>query len=162
MNLIIWMIVIILTSGSIWFLRANSKKREQKLLTPLYNFATENGSTLTTYDHWNNFMIGMENSGVDRLFFIRKSGDKETKKMVNLSDISKCRVAKIDRNISEGKESYYITDRIQLVLTPSEKNKPEIGLEFFNTEFDQLTISDELKLAEKWNGMITECISNRK
>ncbi len=50
MNLIIWMIVIILSSGLIWFLRANAQKREQLFLAPLHDFAIENGSTLSTYD----------------------------------------------------------------------------------------------------------------
>ncbi len=160
MNIIIWMIVIILSSGLIWLLRANAKKREQKVLAPLYDFAAENGSKLSAHDHYNNFLIGMENSGIDRLFFIGKNGDKEIKKMINLSDIKNCRVARIGRSVGSGKESYQVTDRIELVLTPAEKNKPETGLEFFNTEYDQLTITDELRLAEKWEAMIKGCISN--
>lgn len=162
MNLLVWMIVIVLLSAMILFFRARMKKKEQQTISPLINFAAENGSVLSQLDHWSNTLIGMENSGVDRLFFIRRADGKEFKKMISLSEIQKCRVARIGRTISEGKESYQVTDRIELVLTKVEKNKPEVALEFFNTDYDQLTITDELKLAEKWEALIKESISNRK
>jgi hypothetical protein len=41
-------------------------------------------------------------------------------------------------------------------------HKPEVSLEFYNTDYDQLTLSGELQLAQKWTGMIKSIVNTNR
>jgi len=54
--------------------------------------------------------------------------------------------------INEGRSvsSFIVTDKIEIAFTAKEKQKAEVIIELYNNEYDCLTISHELQLAEKW------------
>lgn len=146
----VWIIVIVVFTGLIVFLRFRNKKSKEKKLSPLFNFARENNCEISMYDRWDKTLIGLDNSVNNKLFFIRKVADKEVKKIVNLSEIKNCHITKTTRTASFNRENVIVTDKIELVLTPVEKSKSDVVLEFYNTDYDSLNLSGELQLTEKW------------
>lgn len=53
-------------------------------------------------------------------------------------------------------------NKISLVLSYFNSYKPDLSLEFYNNEYDQLTIWNELELAKKWEGIIKNVISTNQ
>ena len=161
-SLLVWLVVIVVISGLIVFLRFKNKKSKEEKLSPLFNFARENNCEISMYDRWDKTLIGLHSSVNNKLFFIRKVADKEVKKIVNLSEIKNCRMAKTTRTASFNRENVIVTDKIELVLSPVEKSKPDVVMEFYNTDYDSLNLSGELQLAEKWVEILNKVISGTK
>jgi len=55
-----------------------------------------------------------------------------------------------------------VVDKLELSFYPVEKGKPEISIEFYNDEYDSLTLSGELQLAEKWEKLLNEQLKTPK
>ncbi|MBN1119215.1 MAG: hypothetical protein JXA77_18540 [Bacteroidales bacterium] len=138
---------------AIWI--KNKKKRK---VEPLIKFANENNSEISDYDTWDKTLIGIDNNETNSLFFIRKLPEKEIREVINLSEISGCRISKTERKVKYEGESVNVTDRIELFFSFYNR-KPELSLEFYNSEYDQFTLSGELQLAQKWLDILNTRIS---
>lgn len=158
-SLLVWLVVIVVISGFIVFLRYKNKKSKEEKLSPLFNIARENNCEISMYDRWDKTLIGLDNSVNNKLFFIRKVAENETRRVINLSEIKTCRIAKTTRTAYLNKENVIVTDKIDLVLSYGEKSKPDVVLEFYNTDYDSLNLSGELQLAEKWLETLNKLIS---
>ena len=82
----------------------------------------------------------------------------EIREHINLTEVSDCRMFKTERSVIYNKETVIVVDRIELKIS-FYKHKPEVRLEFYNADYDQLTLSGELQLAQKWNDTIKGIIS---
>jgi hypothetical protein len=60
--------------------------------------------------------------------------------------------------VKYNKELVNVIDRIELIFSFN-NHRPELSLEFYNTDYDQLTLSGELQLAEKWAGTLKTIIN---
>lgn len=137
--------------------RKNKQKKEREFKALISSLAGESNCKIDVYDRWNNTMIGMDNLN-RKLFFLRNAGDKAIRMMVDLSDIQMGSV--VNSRWNNKGESYNATQKIELGLTSKERGKPQTLLEFYNAEYDSLTIMDELLLAEKWSKLINSTIQN--
>lgn len=139
----------------------NGRKNEKQFLQAFYRLVETHLCKISQYDRWGNTAIGIdENTG--KVFFIRKLGGKEIIQYVNLEEILKCRVISTTRNVSSKEGKITVIDKLELAFTYRDKNSPEIYLEFYNADYESLTLRGELQMAEKWceiaNGRIASLI----
>lgn len=135
--------------------RKNRQKKEKEFKALISSLAGESNCKIDVYDRWNNTMIGMDNMS-RKLFFLRNAGGKAIRIMIDLSDIHMSNV--VNSRWNNKGESYNATQKIELALISKEKGKPQILLELYNADYDNLTVMDELLLAEKWSNLINSTI----
>lgn len=160
--IIAWSIIILATIPLIVFIQRNNRKREKKIYSVLHSFASDNDSKISSYDRWDKTLIGIDTNEICKLFFIRTIGNKEFKEVINLSEVTKCRLIKTERTVLVNKENVNVIDKIAVVFSFRNIQRQEISLEFYNNDYDQLTLSGELQLAEKWTGIIGEILNTEK
>lgn len=148
-----WSVTLVAIAGLIIFIRIRKKSRIEKALAPLKAFARENNSEISNSEVWGKNLIGIDNNAPGSLFFIRSLPSREIREKINLSEISGCRINRTVRKADYNKEAVSVIDRVELVIS-FYNHKPEVSLEFFNTDYDQLTLLNELQLAQKWSDMI--------
>ncbi len=160
--IVTWSIIILATISLIVFIQRNSKKREKKFYSVLQSFANDNNSKISSYDRWDKTLIGIDTSEISKLFFIRTISDKEFKEVINLSEVKKCRLIKTERTVWYNKENVKVIDKIELIFSYIFTNKPDIALEFYNNDYDHLTLSGELQLAQKWLDIVDRTLATNQ
>lgn len=148
-----WSIFILILAAFVIFFQVRSRKRNSRKLAVLHSFASENNCTISTYDSWENTLLGISNPERNTLFFIRSTPGGEIRQIINLSEVAECRIFKTERKIEYNKELVNVIDKIELRLSFSHA-KPPVSLEFYNVDYDNLTLTGELQLAQKWTEMI--------
>lgn len=126
--------------------RSKIKKEHKKLLL-LTAIAQKNNSGITQHEFFGDLLIGLDEKS-NFLFFINKS-IPETEEAINLSEIQKCRVINTSRSV----DSITVIDKLELCFTPLDKNKPQVHLEFYNSD-NHPNLVGELQLVEKWSDII--------
>jgi ABC-type glycerol-3-phosphate transport system permease component len=152
MIIMIGMIVFIFVIPSIW-IYISSLKKEKQLKNKLFQLAATNSCAISEFDFWKNSAIGLDKSR-QRIFYVRDIKSKEEMKEVDLSEIQKCRVVNASRSLHNKNGNYTAIDRLELMFTFRDKNKPEVGLEFYNTTHDSLSLAGEVQLVEKWSEIV--------
>ncbi len=127
----------------------NKRKKEKQFLQPLNRLAAKENCKISQYDSWNNSVIGIDETA-NFIFTINKIIDNETSQSINLAEMQRCRLAESSRTESTKEGSIKVFDRISLVFSNVDKAKPDVIVEFYNSNTDRLTLTGELQLAEKW------------
>lgn len=137
-------------------------KHEKRILSGIQSFAREYNSKISIYDAWDRTLIGIDDKENYLLFFIRSASGTEVRQMIRLSEVKECRLIKTGRKEKYHEESVNITDRIELVFGFHNKQKQNVSLEFYNSEYDRLNLTGELQLAEKWRDLIMTILKNNQ
>lgn len=156
--IISWTITLLILVGLIVFIELRSKNKGKRTLSVLQTFAKENNSSISIYDTWNKTFIGLDKDS-QKLFFIRSTPDREIRQVINVLEITDCKMLKTARKVSSDKETLNVIDRIEVVLSLNDR-KPDIALEFYNCDYNWLTLTGELELAIKWVEIIKSMIAN--
>ncbi len=133
----------------------SKKRKKDSLFRRLTEMAENEECTITQHEFCADFIIGLDRMA-DRLFFYKKSENLEIAKSINLQEFKSCRLINSNRTLGEKKSSYNVIDKLQLCFYPHDKNKSEVSVEVYNDEYDSLTLSGELQLAEKWEKLLNE------
>ena len=152
---------LVLVSTALFFILRNRNK-EKRTLSVLHAFAKAHNTTLTTFDFWPRSLIGIDEKETGKLFFIRKEMDKEIREVINLSEVRSCMLVKAERTVRQEKEKLNLIEKIELVFTFSASDKPVVALEFYNNDYDSLTLLGELQLAQKWLEIVRNAIDKNK
>lgn len=140
----------------LFYFNLRIKGREKKAFRFIDAFAQAHNNTITKFDFSKSTYVGIGYTTSTMIFFIRKFNDIERRTAINLADVSQCRLVKsYDKSNSSKDNSGYIT-KIGLVLTHRNPAEQDAFLEFYNIDYDPLTLSGELQLAEKWREIIQE------
>ncbi|MCC6690035.1 MAG: hypothetical protein IT235_00755 [Bacteroidia bacterium] len=134
------------------------KKKEKKLLQELTEFAEKNNCKISRYELWNSSTIGIDDTSL-MIFYKKKSEEINISQQVTLSEIQKCRVSNSSRTVSNKNGNYTVVEKLGIGFLYHDKNKNEVVLEFYNADYDSLTLTGELQLAEKWCNLFNEKIS---
>lgn len=129
-----------------------SKKKSKggkHFLSILFDLAKKNNSKISEHELWNNVAVGIDRD-THQLYFIRKTATNNIVYNIDLSEIQKCRLVNSNRKVNYKGGSYNVIDRLELAFTYCDKIKPEIILEFYNSEYDSVALNGELQLASKW------------
>ena len=161
-NILTWAVALIIIISLIIFFRIQSRKSEKKVFSILQSFAGGHNCTISAYDHWDESMIGLDNREINRLFFIRKTPDREFREVIDLSEVKSCWLHKAERTIQHEMESDGVIDRIELAFSFHDSNRPDLALEFYNNAYNPLTLTVELQLAEKWSEEVRSILLTNK
>jgi len=159
-NLAVWVTVIMTIAALVIHFYYRNKLRSENKLAVLKSFAEENGSTITQHDSWDQTHIGIDDRETMKLFFIRGTAINDNREVINLTEAERCHLRKEVRTVSQPREKIMVIDKIELILSFRDMKKPPAKLEFYNNDYDPLTLSGELQMAEKWEKIINDTISN--
>lgn len=132
---------------------SNNRKKEKRLLQSLEKLAKENNCKIVQFDIWNHSVIGIDDA-TSVLFAIRNAKEESITSRVDLSEIRSCRIDKTCRESVDNE-----IEKLQLVFTNKNKNRPDTLLHFYNREYDTGSLSGELQLIEKWNTIANNTIA---
>jgi hypothetical protein len=145
-----------------FLLTGYSKKRKRNnLFRRLTEMAEDENCIITQHEFCGNFVIGLDGMA-GRLFFFKKVENLEIAKSVNLREFKSCRFINSNRTVNDKKSSYNVVDKLELCFYPNDKSKPDISVELYNDEYDSLTLTGELQLAEKWEKLLNERMKTPK
>lgn len=139
----------------------SNKKKEQQFLEMLSNLSEKSNCKISKYDIWNNAAIGTDEAS-SMIFFVKKSGELETHQQINLTKVEKCIVVNTSRTIINQSDHQKVIDKLELVFSDRDKNKPETAMVLYDANSDSLTLSGELQLAEKWCKIANDTIESLK
>lgn len=135
----------------------SNRKKEKQLLGQLKELASENNYTITQYDLWDQFAIGMDDAA-NIVLMVNNTNQPSSRLEVNLSEVLHCNFIKTNRQFIGQPQDYKEIGKIELVFINRNKQRPTIVMEFYNFDKGGSSLSGELQLAEKWYNII----SNRK
>lgn len=155
---IVGVIIILICIIPFALMSINRRKKERKLLQGLTEIAQRNNCKISRYELWNNSTIGIDDTTL-MIFYTRKSKDIETSQQINLAEIQKCRIVNLSRTVSNKDGNFKVTEKLELAFSFQDKNRGEVVLEFYNTDYDSSTLTGELQLVEKWCKLFNDKIS---
>lgn len=130
---------------------SNKRKATQKL-EGLLDHARLSGINVTSYDIWNEKLIGLDGNS-KKLILFTSINDQSTLKVFNLSEYQSCSV-KVDRKGSKSKDNPNLPiERISLNLKTNNPNGVDESVSFYDATLN-MTVNNELALAEKWEKVV--------
>jgi hypothetical protein len=130
-------------------------KSKKRLIKELIELAEQSNCHLSEHNYWNNTAIGIDQEHPN-LFYINKTTNNERTIRINLSEVQTCQIVRKSKNPGKKSHSSSAIEKLGLVFTFIEKNKPDLFLEFFNTDFDDSISNEYLEQAEKWSGIVND------
>ena len=152
-------IAIILFCIVLFVLQSRKKKqKEAQLLQPLFELAEKNNCKISKHERLNNSFIGIDELA-NIVFVVSNVNNIESSQQIDLADILKCRVIESSRSVSTKEGSIKVVDKSELSLVNPDKNKPDTKVEFYNADYDRLTLTGEVQLSEKWCKILNDKIA---
>ncbi len=137
------------------FIGLSKKKKRNRFLNKITNLADLRGCTITRHEISNNFIIGIDDSA-GCLFFYKKEPDKEILRDFNLKEFKTCKLLNVSRTVNDKQNQLQLVQKLELCFYPIEEDQPEEVIEFYNDEYDSLTLSGELQMIERWEDQINK------
>lgn len=131
---------------------SNKKRREKQLLALLEQAAKQQNCTITKHEQCGDYVIAIDETKKG-LFFLNHIKTNTNVQFVDLTKIQACKAATISRTQKLDGMIHQVIERLELKLTPIDKSKSEIKLEFFNSETN-VQLYGELQSIEKWNSLV--------
>ncbi len=138
----------------------SKKKRENKFLESLSKMAAQNKGQIDKHEIVGGFGIGIDKAK-NFVYFHRLTQDKVVEQTVDLDEIQSSKVINRSRTIRNKDGNQRVIDRLELSFIPTTKSKPEIKLEFFNSE-ETMRLHGELQSIEKWSNLINDRLKHMK
>jgi hypothetical protein len=145
--------IIIVPFIIVHFKRVN---KDNKRIQSLKDYALLHNCQISHYEICGNYTIGIDENKKS-IFFQNQMKENVDSQHLELSYIRNCKVVIADRKISSNGHSNRIIDRIDLLLTPTDKDKVEVKLNFYNAEIS-MQLSGELQSVEKWGNRISDLL----
>lgn len=142
-------------------LNTNTKNKEKKKLQSLTDLASAQNCNISKYEFDNKISLGMDEKN-NFLFYVKATGENSETRIINLSDVKKCKVLNTSRTVKFNNSNSMVVERIEIGFEPDNKNGEPVLLEFYNVEKDGSILMGELQLAEKWSAIINEKLNKRK
>lgn len=143
-----WVIIVLSAVVIFVFLTTRKKKKRKSIYTGIQSFAKIHNSVISLHDHWNEITIGLDENNF-RLFYIQNLAERKIEKVIDLAEVNNVKLQK-SSHPSAANQSLIANERIYLEFFFYDKQIKNEILEFYNIEYDSLTLRSELQLAEKW------------
>lgn len=125
----------------------------------LSKIATQHDCQINQYEIFGSFAIGLDKIK-NFVFFYKQIKDKVEEHTICLGEIQSCKILNISRSLKTKSGSQNVIDRLELSFIPIAENKPEIKLEFFNTDIS-VQLNGELQSIEKWSKLINDRLGKK-
>ncbi len=130
------------------------KKKEKKLLSLISQIAEKSNSTISTFETWQNSIIGLDDQK-NLLFYGRMNNNEvNIQRQVDLNQIKSCVINTNYRIVKPHEVNQRIIDKIELSLASKEAKKSIHKITFFDSD-DDLQLSGEVQLSQKWERLIS-------
>ena len=138
-------------------LSINRKVRNKKNLQQLKSFAHQNNYEIATHELWANNALGMDKDN-SMLFFISEENETKMFQKLSLAEIERCNINTIANTMRSKSSNYTVIEKIELILHFKQQSKGQICLVFYSASNQNLTVTGELSIAEKWNKLINDIV----
>nr|WP_321227863.1 hypothetical protein [uncultured Psychroserpens sp.] len=143
-------VLVLLVIAPVALIQQQQKKKERKILKSLKALASKYDCTLTEYEVFKNFAIGLDEKN-NNLFFYKKNSLKEISQHVDLNKIKSCGILNSKKANNKSKQDNIA--RLQLILNPLDNIKHEQTIEIYN-QTDDFQLNGELDVIHKWEHII--------
>ncbi|MCE1197467.1 MAG: hypothetical protein LWW85_00740 [Marinilabiliales bacterium] len=133
-----------------------NKKATKEKIQPLTNLAAEHQCTLHQMDSWIHVLIGLDQEK-NRLFFIRKTESDSASQVIDLKEMTECRILPTTRTVKLADDTRTVTDKLELEIRGKTRAQDQV-LEFYNAHLDSLSMQGQLQMATKWREIILQSI----
>ncbi len=156
-TILVAVVIVLLCILPIFLMNQSRRNRERRGKSILQEMAKQENESLADCHLAQRFLIGVSESK-QWLFFARlvERGNYE-RSAYHLTDFARC-IAEHDEH-QEGPKSdrSTIIDQVRLTLIPKQ-GKETAKLIFYDNNMDQQTHSDELRIAEEWQRIVSACL----
>jgi len=136
-------------------MQKNKDKKLQKILLAL---AKKLNVEISQSEFWNSgYCLGIDNTN-RKLLYLYKKNEKEESTLIDLTEVKKCKSSNINRNVKTKSGNIYVIDRIELVFSYKDSTIADKSLKLYSAE-DDMSLSNELQVAEKWQNLINSKLS---
>jgi hypothetical protein len=137
------------------------KNKELKFMKYFMNLADGEKAKFSQKEFWNNrYAIGIDNNS-KKIIYANKQKDKTEGIIIDLSEVEKCRIVNINRTIKNQYGKSNISDRLELVFTFYNSDKPEKVLEFYDSK-EFMPTTDDLSIIENWLSIVNLNLKNSR
>ena len=151
-TLIIGAVVIALCTLPFVFMGRKKRKHENELKQAFSGLVMKENCTPGESEILGDYIIGADQ--LFRFFFFYKKAETgENACRVKLSEIRSCKMSSVGHTVGDKGNSILVTDKLNLVFNPIDKNQPSVVLELFNSD-ESMQLNGEIQLAEKWEKLI--------
>jgi len=137
------------------------KKKEHQLLNDLQTFADKFNAKIADHELWNGTAIGLDKN-LMKLFFIRTTSGVQFEREVSLAEVKSAKIAKTGKSTKGKDGDVQLIEKLELELLFTDPNKPRVLLEFYDCNRDNITLSGELQLLDKWVKYVNELLDDLK
>lgn len=131
----------------------NKNKKKKTVLNTLIDLANQHNSEISQHEICSYYSIGIDESKKS-VSFILDNEETIKKDFINLATIKTCDIVDLKKPRKD-------TERLYLKLSPIDKSKPDVILEFYNSEINY-QLGSELQSIEKWNTLINSMLPSSK
>lgn len=156
-TIIVGLIIIIACIAPFFMMSRGTRKRETKMNNALQFMAGGYATDIAECDFGLEFAIGLA-SNKQYVFFYKEVNGAVTEYSVTLEDIRKCSIHSVNRTVKTKEGTEHVIDKLELVFEPKENTHKIVRFEFY-TSADHFMLSGELQLIQKWETMISSCLS---
>lgn len=146
MNLVMLMVILVVVVPFSWFIMTEKNAIAKKKRT-FQNMAKSQNLKLSVVEYWNNHCLGYDDQENILLHNNLNTPDSEFEK-VELDDVRKCTINKINQDFKNGDKHYSEMVRLDLEFT-FVSNKPPMIITLYSAD-DNFSQNQEVARAEKW------------
>jgi len=147
---IVGLIIVVISIIPFVIISSVKKRKEKRLIQSLNNLALQENKNISLHEIWGQNIIGLDKDET-AFYAIRKTKDNTTSYKVNLTEMQKCSLINKSKNIKYDDGNATITDKLALSFINKEKEKEEVIVNFYDSEYDNPIMSGVLQIVEKWN-----------
>ena len=147
-------VLVLLVVAPVVLMQQQQKNKERKLLKALKSLASQHNSSITEYDIFKNFAIGLDSQN-NNLYFYKSHSTNETFQRINLNNIKSCGV--LNSRKPNYKNSGGDIVRLELVLNSTMNSNNNQSIEIYN-QTEDFQLNGELEIVRKWEHKIREIL----
>ncbi|MBJ7882085.1 hypothetical protein [Gelidibacter salicanalis] len=157
MNLVMILVSLFVIVPVVWFVIAE-KSGISKKKKAFDAIAKANNVQFTSIEIWNNTCLGYQEQG-NLLMYINTQNSEPKVQKINLDEVRKCVINKINKDYNNGDKHYSELSRLDLEFSFLSNTNP-VAITLYNGE-DDFSQNQEVARAEKWLALIEKQRSNK-
>lgn len=149
-------IVIGLCAAPFVLVTYNKRKEHNRMFGMLKGMALQQNCTITKYTIEADIAIGLDESS-KHLFFYKSVEGVETRKHAALSEMASCKAVRNSRFSKSRGEKHEVIDGLSLLLTPRNKQLPEVSFALYSAD-DSQHLGGQIELLQRWEANVQELL----
>lgn len=150
-------VIVLLCILPIFLMNESRRRRERRGKDILKEMATKENAVLANFYIAQHFLIGISEDK-QILFFARQEGKGDfVRSTFRLKDFARCTTERNEHQEGAKSDRCTMIDQVRLCLIPKQ-GKDCKNLIFYDIDTDGQAHSDEMKIAEEWQRILSTCL----